>query len=112
MRPSLVSWAERKAAAIGKKVSDMMAREGIDAILTPTVADRPRRADLLVGKGAIRASLLSMPSIAYTAMWNVAGQPALAVPMGQGSDGLPTSVQLVGHVGSEEKLLDLARELD
>ena len=112
MRPSLVSWAERKAAAIGKKVSDMMAREGIDAILTPTVADRPRRADLLVGKGAIRASLLSMPSIAYTAMWNVAGQPALAVPMGQGSDGLPTSVQLVGHVGSKKKLLDLARELD
>lgn len=112
MSPSLVSWAEKRAAAIGRKVSEIMAREGIDAILTPTVADRPRRADLLVGKGAIRASLLSMPSIAYTAMWNVAGQPALAVPMGQGSDGLPLSVQLVGDVGAEEKLLDLARKLD
>ncbi|WOH95438.1 amidase family protein [Corynebacterium urealyticum] len=111
MRPKMVSWAERRAATIGRKVSDIMAREGIDAILTPTVADRPRRADLLVGKGAIRASLLSMPSIAYTAMWNVAGQPALAVPMGQGSDGLPTSVQMVGDVGAEKKLLDLAREL-
>ena len=112
MSPKMVSWAEKRAATIGRKVSDIMAREGIDAILTPTVADRPRRADLLVGKGAIRASLLSMPSIAYTAMWNVAGQPALAVPMGQGSDGLPTSVQLVGDVGAEKKLLDLARDLE
>lgn len=51
MRPSLVSWSEKRAAAIGRKVSDIMAREGIDPILTPTVADRPRRADLLVGKG-------------------------------------------------------------
>src|SRR5699024_6812145 len=112
MSPKMVSWAEKRAATIGRKVSHIMALAGVDAVFTSYVADRPGRADLLVGKGAIRASLLSMPSIAYTAMWNVAGQPALAVPMGQGSDGLPTSVQLVGDVGAEKKLLDLARDLE
>ncbi len=39
--------------------------------------------------GTVRAAWRSMPMIAYTALWNVAGNPAASVPAGIGSDGLP-----------------------
>ena len=39
---------------------------------------------------------------------NLAGLPAIAVPMGFGKDGLPTSLQLLGRAFSEETLVALA----
>jgi aspartyl-tRNA(Asn)/glutamyl-tRNA(Gln) amidotransferase subunit A len=39
---------------------------------------------------------------------NLAGLPAIAVPMGFGKDRLPTSLQLIGRAFSEETLLSLA----
>jgi aspartyl-tRNA(Asn)/glutamyl-tRNA(Gln) amidotransferase subunit A len=39
---------------------------------------------------------------------NLAGLPAVAVPMGFGKDGLPASLQLLGRAFSEETLLALA----
>lgn len=89
-----------------------MVKRGIKAILTPTVAGRPARADILTGKGPIRASLSSIGPIAFTAMWNVGGQPAIAVPDGMGSDGLPTSSQLVGTRGTEGLLLEMAQRIN
>ena len=41
----------------------------------------------------------------YTAVWNVTGQPAISLPLFQGDDGLPTSIQLVGPPIGEELLL-------
>src|SRR5262249_32914197 len=40
---------------------------------------------------------------------NLAGLPALAVPMGFGRDGLPTSPQLLGRAFSERALLAVGR---
>lgn len=37
----------------------------------------------------------AVPSVVYTLPWNVSGHPALTLPAGTGSDGLPLSVQLV-----------------
>jgi amidase len=44
--------------------------------------------------------------------WNVAGFPALVVPMGQRRDGLPVAVQLVGPPGTELLLLAVAAQLE
>ncbi|MBO0842340.1 MAG: amidase, partial [Nocardioides sp.] len=49
---------------------------------------------------------------AYTALWNVAGNPAAAVPCGVGGDGLPLAVQLVGPTDGEERLLSLAAQIE
>jgi amidase len=48
----------------------------------------------------------------FTAVWNVTGQPAAAVPAGFTADGLPLSVQLVGRTGDEGTLLSLAAEIE
>jgi len=43
---------------------------------------------------------------------NLTGQPALAVPAGLDSDGLPVGIQVVGPRWSELRLLGIARELE
>ena len=48
----------------------------------------------------------------YAAAWNVAGFPAVVVPVGTRGDGLPAAVQLVGPPGSELTLLGLAGQLE
>ena len=81
-------------------------------LLTPAIAHRPPEVGILKGKGTIRSALASMPAIAYAAIWNVAGNPAAAVPCGLADDGLPVSVQLVGRTDGEPTLLSLAAQVE
>jgi len=86
--------------------------QGHDVLLTPALAAtpppavdwhaRPWRANLL-------ANLRYAP---YAAPWNIAGFPAVVVPMGVRPDGLPVAVQLVGPPGSELTLLGVAGQLE
>jgi amidase len=86
--------------------------QGYDVLLTPALAStplpavdwhaRPWRANLL-------ANLRYAP---YAAPWNIAGFPAMVVPMGVRPDGLPVAVQLVGPPGSELTLLGVAGQLE
>ena len=50
--------------------------------------------------------------IAYTALWNVTGNPAASVPAGVAADGLPLAVQLVGRRNDETTLLSLSAQLE
>ncbi|MEQ4546821.1 amidase [Nocardioides kribbensis] len=84
----------------------------VDVLLTPATAHRPARAGVLDGRGTVASSLLALPSIAYAALWNVAGNPAAAVPAGLASDGLPLAVQLVGRTDDEPTLLSLSAQLE
>jgi len=43
---------------------------------------------------------------------NLAGLPALALPVPGGPAGLPASLQLIGPPGSEEQLITLARLIE
>lgn len=45
----------------------------------------------------------------FTAFANLAGCPAVSLPMGLGENGLPLGLQLVGPPGSDLRLLDLAQ---
>jgi aspartyl-tRNA(Asn)/glutamyl-tRNA(Gln) amidotransferase subunit A len=48
----------------------------------------------------------------FTCLANVAGLPAISIPAGWSSDGLPIGVQLVGNPGFEPALFALAKSLD
>jgi amidase len=60
----------------------------------------------LIGeRGRMSLTLLTMPA-------NLAGLPALALPVPGGPDGLPASLQLIGPPNTEEQLLALARHIE
>jgi amidase len=85
---------------------------GYDVLMTPALASTPPAAGGWA-TGSWRASFMtSLRYAPYAAPWNVAGFPALVVPMGVRPDGLPVAVQLVGPPGSELTLLAVAGQLE
>ena len=83
-----------------------------DVIAVPTMTVPPPKLGLLDGLGAVRSLLKSTPIVGNTAIFNVSGHPALSIPMGLTSDGLPLGVQLLGPYGGEGRLIALAAELE
>jgi amidase len=88
--------------------------EPFDVVLTPALARRPVQIGEMNGLGPdpmgnFRKSGYFTP---FTAIVNVTGQPAIALPLYHGDDGLPTSVQLIGPPAREELLLGLAAQLE
>jgi amidase len=94
--------------------SIVKALEPYDAVLTPALAARPVSIGEIHGTGPdpmgnYRKSGYFTP---FTAIVNVTGQPAIALPLYHGEDGLPTAVQLIGPPAREEVLLSLAAQLE
>jgi amidase len=110
VRPRVIEWALAQTEKISAKANRVF--DDVDVLLTPAIAHRPPRVGILDGRGTVGSSLVSMPAIAYAAIWNVAGNPAAAVPCGVADDGLPVSVQLVGPTDGEPVLLSLAAQLE
>lgn len=113
VRPGVIEFALRQTDKVSAKANRVFdGPSGIDVLLTPAIAHRPPKVGIIDGKGTVRSSLASLPAIAYAAIWNVAGNPAAAVPSGTGADGLPVSVELVGRTDGEPTLLSLAAQLE
>ena len=84
-----------------------------DVIVTPTVnGPAPLVTDILDRDDPARDFELQKRWAAYTAAFNMTGQPAVSVPLHWTSEGLPIGVQLVGHMFSEELLIGLAAQLE
>jgi amidase len=110
VRPGVVDWALRQTEKVSRKANRVF--DHYDVLLTPVTANRPPEVGVLEGANVLTAAFRSQPAIAYTALWNVAGNPAAAVPCGLGPDGLPLSVQLVGRTDDEPTLLSLSAQLE
>jgi aspartyl-tRNA(Asn)/glutamyl-tRNA(Gln) amidotransferase subunit A len=93
--------ALRVGAAVRDRVNETLA--AVDFLATPVVpvltaeAARAARAQPHTGGTAI-----------LTAPFNLTGHPALAVPGGMSTDGIPIGLQLIGRAGGEAALLRLA----
>ncbi|MEU4344292.1 amidase [Nocardia sp. NPDC023852] len=109
-RRPVVEWAIRQGESLGRKVDRIFTE--CDLLLTPTIAIRPPPLGVLDGANTIGAQLASLPMVAYTALWNVTGNPAAALPAGVGDDGLPLSVQLVGPPNGETTILTVAAQVE
>ena len=88
--------------------------DGFDLLVTPALARRPLRIGEVHGRGPdpwgnFQRSGLFTP---FTAICNVTGQPAIALPLYHGDDGLPLAVQLIGRPLGEDTLLSVAAQLE
>jgi amidase/aspartyl-tRNA(Asn)/glutamyl-tRNA(Gln) amidotransferase subunit A len=53
-----------------------------------------------------------LPSGAFTALFNLTGQPAVSVPLHWTGDGVPVGVQFVAPFGREDLLVRIAAQLE
>jgi aspartyl-tRNA(Asn)/glutamyl-tRNA(Gln) amidotransferase subunit A len=94
--------AERLRAEYRERCEALL--DGLDLLVTPTMALAPPPADADEAVLRGRATRLTYP-------FNALGWPALALPCGTIEDGLPASVQLVGRPGDDGRVLAAGRLL-
>ena len=91
---------------------------GYDLLVTPTIGQLPPPHGTLdydddaPGQSArswIRRIFEVGP---FTAAFNVSGNPAVSLPLGQSREGLPIGVQLVAAHGREDLLLQVAAQFE
>jgi len=88
------------------------ALERCDALLLPTLPiPAPKIGAALVDVDGVSAPVRGT-MLSCTQLFNISGHPAIALPAGVGPDGLPRSLQVVGHRGRTERLLDIAAALE
>jgi amidase len=88
------------------------ADQNVDILMTPALASSPPPAVAYASRSWSANMMASLRFAPYAAPWNVAGFPAITVPMGVRPDGLPVAIQLVGPPGSELTLLAVAGQLE
>ncbi|WP_229907645.1 amidase family protein [Amycolatopsis oliviviridis] len=100
----------RRAQGIGWEVGRAFGE--VDLLLTPTLArPTPRLGDLDTSRPETIYRHAAVYAT-YTSVFNLTGMPAMSVPFGSTSDGLPLGVQFAGDLGAEPLLLGLAARIE
>ncbi len=87
-----------------------------DVLLSPTAARPPLTlGELNANAPGIDAKQWTEQNFTYasfTNLFNTTGQPAISLPLGESSDGLPIGMQFAGRFADEATLLRLAAQLE
>jgi amidase len=83
-----------------------------DLLLTPVSARPPVDAAQWEGLSAARTMIGMARAYPFTGVWNMTGQPAIAIPAPPTSEGLPVGAQLVAPADGEPLLLSVAAQLE
>ncbi len=87
--------------------------DGFDLLLTPTLAEPPAKlGDIGGGPDVISGFARATPFAAFTAVFNVTGQPAASVPLYFSASGLPIGVQLAAAPWRDDVLVRVAAQLE
>lgn len=89
--------------------------EGFDILLTSTLATPPPPIavfKLEPGDHATESGRRQAIMSPFTIPWNVAGNPAISLPLHMTADAMPLGIQLVAAYGREDLLLRLATQIE
>ncbi|WP_430646055.1 amidase [Agromyces sp. GXS1127] len=84
----------------------------VDVVLTPALALTPRPVGWYDAEDAEENFAQQVRFTPYTSFVNVAGLPAVTLPVHDTEGGLPMGVQLIGRPGGEATLFSLAAQLE
>ncbi len=102
--------AMRDAQSTGWRLGRMFTT--YDLLLTPTLAlPAPQLGVIDTTRPAVMYTVAG-DYAAFTSFVNVTGQPAMSIPFGLDSDGLPIGVQFIADAGREGLLLALAARIE
>ena len=128
--PSLTERSTRQMAAAGRVLVSKRRRDEllagrpaltarilrlwdeVDVLMTPGLATTAIAAEGGFDRSALVAFDRAARFTPWTTVFNITGQPAIAIPAGLGEHGLPLSVQLVGRPGDEALLYSLAAQIE
>jgi amidase len=102
--------AARRAAALAAMTSGIFGEA--DVLVSPTVPIPAPTIGMNSGRSPEEIFHAVAPIGAFTAAFNLTGQPAVSMPMGLTSDGRPIGVQLGGRPFAEATVLQVARQLE
>jgi amidase len=108
---------DRRMATVRAGESAVAARiqsifDDVDVVITPGNATGPSRVGAYQRRGGISSLLLVSQRVPFFEIWNLTGQPAVAVPWGLDRDGVPLSIQLVGRPSDEATLVTLSAQIE
>lgn len=83
-----------------------------DAVVTPALALTPRPIGWYDSEDAEHNFAQQVQYTPYTSFANVAGLPAITLPVDETDGGLPMGVQLIGRPGGEHVLLAIGAQLE
>jgi amidase len=100
----------RRLRRFGRNYAGVM--EHYDVLLSPTVAHPAPPLGYLATNHAFETHRDRIRAFAaFTPVANAAGAPAISLPLGRSSSGLPIGVQLAGARGADRIVLELAQAL-
>ncbi len=86
--------------------------ETTDIYLTPVLGKPPVPLGIIDGAKGMAAFETLNDYVGYTPLQNVAGAPAMSVPLAWSAAGLPIGIHFSAAKGQEKRLLELAYELE
>jgi amidase len=97
-----------------RRVVNWWSEQGLDLLLTPTIATPPPAlgALMVTRENPAEAFDRVIATIQFTPQFNITGQPAISLPLHWNAQGLPIGIQLVAPFGGEGVLLQVAARLE
>ncbi len=97
----MVSFDLKHIEADRKKIGNILFKE-VEVLILPTTVDKPLKVEEARGLGDQAVDPHN------TMFCNYFGLPAISVPCGVDSDGMPSGLQIVGYADGEARVLELA----
>jgi amidase len=107
--PAVIRTAMRAGRRWGDEIHDEL---GVDVLLTPVMTGVAPEIGRFTGRNGLQTVLAMNAYYPYTAQWNHAGLPAVALPAGADDSGRPLAVQLIGRRGADAALMALAAQAE